>query len=152
MYSSQTIYHFFEFLHRVHWQIANFLRWKCKFTVEFANTWTRQLTTSFSAGELGVLDCQLAIEIHIVPREKIAPFQIHSVGLNLIMFSNLNVCSNTQDFSQQNMFVFIIFSWIVRHETLIISRPDNLVYWQNWQPSTPKNSKHVCSASESSSY
>ena len=51
----------------------------------------RELTTSFSTGVLRVLDCQLAIKIHIVPREKIAPFQIHSVGLNLIMFSNLNV-------------------------------------------------------------
>ena len=30
----------------------------------------------------------------------------------------IQVCNNTQDFSQQNMFVFIIFSWIVRHETL----------------------------------
>ena len=72
----------------------------------------------------------------------------------------IQVCNNTQDFSQQNMFVFIIFSWIVRHETLLqsfqiisfISRQDNMAYWQNWEPSTPKNSKHVCSASESSSY
>ena len=73
----------------------------------------------------------------------------------------IQVCNTTHDFSQQNMFVFyIMFSWIVRHETLyspfkiisLISRPDNKAYWQNWEPSTPKNSKHVCSASESSSY
>ena len=29
----------------------------------------------------------------------------------------IQVCNNTHDFSQRNMFVFIIFSWIVRHET-----------------------------------
>ena len=54
----------------------------------------------------------------------------------------IQVCNNTQDFSQQNMFVFIIFSWIVRNETLyslfkiitLISRPDNMAYWQNWEP------------------
>ena len=61
----------------------------------------------------------------------------------------IQLCNNTQDLSQQNMFVFIIFSWIVRHETLyspfkiifLISRPDNMPYWQNWEPSTPKNFK-----------
>ena len=55
---------------------------------EYLNT---PINNFLSTRVLGVLDCQLAIEIHIVPREKIAPFQIHSVGLNLIMFSNLNV-------------------------------------------------------------
>ena len=46
----------------------------------------------------------------------------------------IQVCNNTQDFSQQNMFVFIIYSWIVRYETLyspfkinsLISSPDNM--------------------------
>ena len=72
----------------------------------------------------------------------------------------IQVCNNTQDFSQQNMFVFIIFSWICStwdplqsfQIISLISRQDNMAYWQNWEPSTPKNSKHVCSASESNSY
>ena len=72
----------------------------------------------------------------------------------------IQVCNNTQDFSQQNMFVFIIFSWIVRHETLY--SPFKLFHvfhakttWhigKNENHQHLKNSKHVCSASESSSY
>ena len=69
----------------------------------------------------------------------------------------MQVCNNTQDYSQQNMFVFIIFSWIVRHETLY--SPFKLFHlfhakttWHIGKTEIPKNSKHVCSASESSSY
>ena len=36
------------------------------------------LNTSINNFSTGILDCQFAVEIHIVPREKIGPFQIQS--------------------------------------------------------------------------
>ena len=85
MYSSQTQNHFCT---EYTGKSPNFYDENASLQWNSRTPEPHQLTTSFCTG---VLDCQLAIEIHIVPREKIAPFQIHSVGLKLIMFSNLIV-------------------------------------------------------------
>ena len=57
----------------------------------------------------------------------------------------IQVCNNTQDFSQQNMFVFIIFSWIVRHETLYSPfKLFHLFYAQTtWHIGKTENHKHL---------
>ena len=85
----------------------------------------------------------------VVPREKIAPFQIHSIGLNLIMFSNLNVLyssfNNTQDFSQQNMFVFIFFLGLFEMKPFtVFSKVFHLFHAQTtWHTGKTETHKHL---------